>query len=99
MRISVLPKSHLGWWSVGLCVAIFLFFGVGQLTLGPGPDYNVVLDHTITIVITSIAVAALVTGAVSIVKRKQGAILVFVSTAIGLICVMGGTVEMLSWAK
>ena len=48
------------------------------------------LNNTLNVVVIGIAAAAFVTGVISIAKRKQGAILVFVSTAIGLVVMMGG---------
>jgi hypothetical protein len=39
-----------------------------------------------------IAGAASVTGLISIIKRKQGAILVFVSTALGLFILIEGVI-------
>ena len=99
MRITILPKSALGWWSVGLCVAFFLFFGLGEEIWSLNNYSSVVLDHTITIITMGIAAAAFVTGLISIVKRKQGAILVFLSTAIGLAIMIGVSFEFRNWVK
>ena len=99
MRISILPKSLLGWWSVGLVVASILFFVLFQVILGPGPDYNMPLAYTLTIVLTGIAVAAFVTGLISIIKSKERSILVFVAMAIGLYSLIGGTTALLGLQK
>jgi hypothetical protein len=99
MRISVLPKTSLGWWSVGLCVASILFFALFVVILGPGPDYNMPLAYTLTIVLTGTAVAAFVTGLISIIKGKDRSILVFVAMAIGLYSLIGGTASLLGLAK
>jgi uncharacterized membrane protein YozB (DUF420 family) len=88
MRISILPKNALGWWSVGLAVATFLSSWVIVEIWHKYP--NVALNNTLNVVVIGIAAAALVTGVISIAKRKQGAILVFVSTAIGLVVMIGG---------
>jgi hypothetical protein len=88
MRISILPKNALGWWSVGLAVATFLSSWV---IVEIWHKYsNVALNNTLNVVVIGIAAAAFITGVFSIAKRKQGAILVFVSTAIGLVVMMGG---------
>lgn len=89
MRISILPKSPLGWWSVGLGVAVvFLSFGV---SVEIWHKYsNVALSNILNAVVIGIAAVAFVTGLGSIVKGKQGAVLVLVSTAIGLVFMMGG---------
>jgi len=99
MRISILPKSLLGWWSIGLVVANILFFVLSQVILGPGPDYNMPLAYTLTIVLAGIAGAAFVTGLVSIIKSKERSILVFVAMAIGLYSLIGGTLSLLGLAK
>ncbi len=93
MRISILPKSVFGWWSFGLCIASLFSFGLDEVILGPGPDFNMTLAVFLTIVLAAIAGAAFVTGLISITKKKQGAILVFISTAIGLIFFIGGVVS------
>ncbi len=99
MRITVLPKTSLGWWSVGLCVASILFFALFVVILGPGPDYNMPLAYTLTVVLTGISVAAFVIGLLSIMKRKERSILVFVAMAIGLYSLVGGATSLLGLQK
>ena len=98
MRISILPKSVLGWWSVGLVVVSILFFVLFQVILGPGPDYNMVLAYALTAVVVVIAIAAFVTGLISII-RSERTILVFVAMAIGLYSLVGGIGSLLGLAK
>ena len=99
MRITILPKIVLGWWPIGLVVFDILFFVLSQVILGPGPDYNMPLAYTLTIVLTGTAVAAFVTGLISIIKGKDRSILVFVAMAIGLYSLIGGTASLLGLAK
>jgi hypothetical protein len=99
MRITILPKTPLGWWSVGLVVANILFFVLSQVVLGPGPDYNMALAYALTAIAMGIAVAAFITGLISMIKSKERSILVFLSTAIGLYSLMGGIVSLLGLAK
>jgi len=99
MRITILPRSLLGWWSVGLVVANILFFVLSEVILGPGPDYNMALANTLTIVATCIAVAAFVTGLIGIIKSKERSILVFVAMAIGLYSLIGCTTGLLGLQK
>ena len=99
MRITILPKIVLGWWPIGLVVFDILFFVLSQVILGPGPDYNMPLAYTLTIVLTGTAVAAFVTGLISIIKGKDRPILVFVAMAIGLYSLIGGTASLLGLAK
>jgi hypothetical protein len=99
MRITILPKSVLGWWSIGLVVAYILIFVLSEVILGPGPDYNMPLAYALTIVATGIVVAAFLTGLISVIKSKERSILVFVAMAIGLYSVIGGVVSLLGLAK
>jgi hypothetical protein len=57
------------------------------------------LAVALTIVAMGIAVAAFVTGLVSIIKSKERSALVFVTTAIGLYGLIGGTGSLLGFAK
>ena len=82
-----------------MVVANILFFVLSQVVLGQGPDYNMALAYTLTAILTVIAVAAFVTGLISIIKRKERAILVFVSMAIGLYGLVGGIGSLLGLAK
>ena len=99
MRISILPKTSLGRWSVGLAVAWIVFFVLSQVILGPGPDYNMALAYALTIVVAGIGGAALVTGLISIIKSKERSIFVFVTTAIGLYSLFGATILRLALVK
>jgi hypothetical protein len=99
MRIITLPKSHLGWWSVGLVVVSILFFVLSEVILGPGPDYNMALAYALTAVIACIAVAAFVTGLISIIKSNERSILVFIAMAISLYSLIGGIASLLGLAK
>lgn len=99
MRISILPKSSLGRWSVGLAVAWILFFALFEVILGPGPDYNMALAYTLTAALVGIEGAAFITGLVGLIKRKGRAILVFAAMAVGLYGPIGGIVSLLGWAN
>ncbi len=99
MRIIIQPKTHLGWWSVGLVIASVLFFVLSEVILGSGPDYNMVLAYTLTTVIAGIAIGAFVTGLISIVRRNERAILVFIAMAISLYSLIGGIGSLLGLAK
>ncbi len=102
MRLSILPKTSLGKWSVGLGVAWILFFALAEVLYGfevLGPGANTALAVALTIVDTGIAVAALVTGLISMIKSKERSALVFVTTAIGLYGLIGGTGSLLGLAK
>ncbi len=99
MRISILPKAALSWWSVGLVLASLLLFVVSQAILGLGPDFNMPLAYGLTAVLAAIAVAAFVTGLISVIRRKERSIIVFLAMAISLYSLIGGTVAVLGLAK
>jgi len=84
MRISILPKSSLGRWSVGLAAAFILLFvlslvltGLGGV--GPGP-----VGPIIGIAFGISGIAALVTGLISMIKSQERSILVFLAVVVGL---------------
>jgi hypothetical protein len=99
MRLTILPKTHLGWWSVGLVTASILFFVLSEVILGLGPDYNMALAYALTIVIVGIAAAAFVTGLIGIRRSKEWPVLVFVAMAISLSSLIGGIVSLLGLGK
>ena len=87
MPISVLPKTSLGRWSVGLTTALILFFFllVGLTGFDPfGPGFNPVLAVVLKIILAGVPGAAFVTGLISMIKRKERSVLVLVSMVIGL---------------
>ena len=86
MRISILPKTSLGRWSVGLAAAcimllVLLVVLVGRLGLGvvePGSIGAFILGFAFGIS----GIAALVTGLVSIIKTRERSILAFLAVAV-----------------
>ena len=66
MRVSIPPKTMFGWWSICLCIAGILFLVLAEVILGPGPDYDMPLAYALTSLLTSIGVAAFVTGLIGV---------------------------------
>jgi hypothetical protein len=91
MRISILPKSALGWWSVGLIlVSLIVAFALTDIISPTGiPKYSLALRTSLTFVPGVIAGGSFITGLLSIIRKRQGAILVFVSSAGGLAVMIG----------
>ena len=88
MQISILPKSSLGKWSVGLAAAFILLsilfavlVGLGGVRPGQIP---LIMIATVTFGISGIA--AFVTGLIGIIKNKERSILVFLAVAAGFFC-------------
>lgn len=88
MKITLLPTTKLGKWSVGLIISLFLFFllGIALVTLGrPGGDMYI----AIPVLIAGIyGIATFITGIICIFKYKERSLLVFVSSFIGLAFLM-----------
>ena len=90
MRITILPKTSLGRWSVSLAAA---FIVVVVLTILLGPTVCNVLEFnsgSIELKIFFVAhcifgMGSLLTGLISIIKSKERSILVFLALVVGLI--------------
>ena len=84
MRITILPKSSLGRWSVGLAASFILlsilFEVLTRLGGEPGP-FALIFIANVAIGISFIA--ALITGLISIIKRKERSVLVFLAVLVG----------------
>jgi len=85
VRISILPKSSLGRWSVVLAAAFILLtilFAVltGLGGVGPGPVAFIVIA---TVVFGISGIAAFITGLISMIKSKERSILVFLAALVG----------------
>jgi hypothetical protein len=82
--VSFFPKTALGKWSVALIVVFFSSLVVFHFCLR-GSDAEKLIALSITAVA---AVGAFITGIVGVIKSKEGAILVFLSTVIGFLVLM-----------
>ncbi len=95
MLMNILPKTKLGKWSVGLIIAFFallLFTAIVVIGLlnqdGSQVNVNKTLVSVPVLCAVLSAVAAFITGILSIRKHKERSILVFASTAIGLLLIL-----------
>lgn len=96
--IIFIPKFTLGRWSVGLIIAFFVLLAIGNFIVkiqGPRADQTF-FDNPILSIPMLLAgasgIAAFFTGIIAIVKKKERAVLVIVSTLLGffiLIFVIG----------
>ncbi|OGO32214.1 MAG: hypothetical protein A2Z29_00280 [Chloroflexi bacterium RBG_16_56_11] len=80
-RITILPKTPLGRWSVGIVIALIVLFAV--VPEAPGAEATA-LGRASAIGFAGISGAALVTGLVGIVKRRERSVLVLLTAVIGL---------------
>jgi hypothetical protein len=84
MRISILPKTSLGRWSVGLAAAFILLLALcavltGLGGVGPGP-----VGPIVTVAFGISGITAFVTGLISMIKSGERSILVFLAVLVGL---------------
>ena len=94
MRISILPKTSLGRWSVGLAAACFLPPLVQWLA---GLESHSVVDPValiVTVALGILGIGSFVTGLISIIKRKERSILVFLAVIVALFIL--GTLVMMN---
>ena len=90
MRVHFKPKTNLGKWSAWLIVAFAVSmtsFGILVASGQRGGDTffsNPILTIPVLIAATS-GIAAFITGIISIVRRKERSISVYVAVAFGLI--------------
>jgi hypothetical protein len=89
MRISILPETALGKWSVILLLVFVLswvlaagFSALAGLEL-LGPGYNPVVAGIVTVFMVAMSGAAFVTGAISITRDMERAVLVYLSAGTG----------------
>lgn len=87
--ITLLPKTTLGRWSLGLAIASIVVFVVAAGLLNDrwgldenGDLINPVLTVVWTIIIVAPSGATLVTGLISVIKRKERSVLVFLGMLI-----------------
>lgn len=85
-----IPKTNLGRWSLRLIMAFFLFLIFAMLIVASGQEGGDTIFDNLLISIPMIfagisAIGSFITGIISIIKKKERAIVVFASTLIGLL--------------
>lgn len=93
MRISFVPKTILGKWSVGLIIVFFLLFALFQFLVASGQRGGATffdnLLLTIPIFLAGICgVSSFFAGLIGIIKSKERSILVFLATTMGLLVLL-----------
>ena len=95
MRIGILPKITLGWWSLGLIVAMPILFFIGMsftnLLYESAPAGSTILEDitlrpalALTMLVGMVSgVSAFITGLIAIIRQKERALLVYVATSVG----------------
>jgi len=84
-----IPSTILGKWSIGLIIAFFLLLITGIFVVATGQTGGETIFDNLLISIPMIlaaisAIASFFTGIISIIRKKERCIFVFISTLIGL---------------
>ena len=100
MRLSFIPKTTLGRWSVGLIVAMPVLFFIGQSLLNllykSVPAGNTILEDIAerpALALTMLAgmvsgISAFIAGLIAMVKQKERALLVYAAIIIGALLII-----------
>jgi Na+/phosphate symporter len=95
-----MPKTKLGWWSLGLIIAMPILFWTGMSltdTLYQGVSAGGTIPKDIAarpaLALTMLAgmgtgISAFITGMIAIFKKNERALLVFVSTVVGALLIL-----------
>lgn len=84
-----MPKTTLGKWSVGLIIIFFLLFSLFQFLVTSGQRGGETFFDNLILTIPALlmgisGILAFFAGLISIAKRKERSVLVFLTTAFGL---------------
>ena len=90
MRVHFKPKTNLGKWSAWLIVAFAVSFGAFQAIVASGQRGGDTFFSNLLLAIPMIlsaasGIAAFVTGVISIGRRKERSLSVYLAVAIGLV--------------
>ena len=100
MRLSLIPKTTLGKWSLGLAAAMPVLFFIGMsftnLLYKSVPAGGTILNDIAVrpaLALTMLAgmvsgISAFVTGLIAIIRQKEHALLVFGATLIGALLII-----------
>ena len=100
VRISILPKIKLGWWSLGLAAAMLVLFFIGMsltnLLYKSVPAGGTILKDIAVrsaLALTMLAgmvsgISAFIIGLIAIIRQKERALLVYGATLIGALLII-----------
>ena len=98
MRVSYKPSTVLGAWSVRLIALSILFFIVLSFFLASGQRGGDTIFSNLSLAIPMLvaailAVCAFFTGILSIIRKRERAVFVFISTSLGFFVLYWGFAE------
>jgi len=93
MKNAILPRTAPGKWSIGFAGCFIVFFALVSVLGATGQEAGETFFSNLYLAIPGLiagvsGIAAFITGIISIIFLKERAILVFVSTAIGLLLIL-----------
>ncbi|MBU7006052.1 hypothetical protein [Phosphitispora fastidiosa] len=95
MKITFLPKTHLGKWSVAMMIASWVLFVVGSV-LPSKTGYSGLeiiiqnpLQSIITILLLILGIVAFIMAVISVIRKQERSILVFLAIFLGLQSILG----------
>lgn len=100
MKIKLIPESRFGKWSLGLIFVMPILFFIGMSLVDTlyqsVPSGDTILEDTMqrpALALTMLGgmasgVLACITGFIAIIKEKERALLVYVSTTIGMLLLL-----------
>ena len=106
MRVSILPKSYLGKWSIGLIVMVPILFFIGMsfvsfyesVPAGKTIPHDIVARPGVALPMLAgfvSGIAAFFCGIIGITKKKDYSVLVFISTMLGFFVLLWILAEIL----
>jgi hypothetical protein len=89
MKITIVPKTALGKWSVGLIGGLFLFLALLVILAASGQRGGETFSSNLALAVPGLlaatcGIAAFFTGIIAVIKSKERAVLVFLAAFIGL---------------
>ncbi len=99
MRLSFVPKATLGKWSAGLIVVMPVFFYIGMsfvsfyksIPAGKTISHDIIVRPGVALSMLAGFISGIVAffvGAISITRKKDYSVLVFLSTVIGFLVLL-----------
>lgn len=93
MKLTIFPKTTLGKWAVMLILGFFLFLGIFFIlvNLGERGGETIFINIKLLIFYSLAAISAIssfVTGLISIFKKKEKSVLVFLSVILGFLVLL-----------
>lgn len=95
LKVSFLPKSHIGKWSVLMMISNWILFIVGSvLPWKPGHSgFEFIIQNPlqgiITVLIFAAGIATISMAIISFIKNKERSVLIFLAIIAGLYSILG----------